>query len=415
MRSVVITGIGAVTPLGLDASTTWSAMKAGVSGCAPITLFDASHFKTQFACEVKGFDILQMLDRKEARKLDRYEQLSLWSAREAIQDSGLCLDTEDRTRIGVAYGTGIGGYQSICSEWEEYKRGDGTPRFSPFFMTKIIPNMGAGLISIKYGLTGPSMSVNSACASSTHAIISAADQIRLGRAEVMISGGSEASVHEAAVGGFNALHALSTRNEDPAHACRPFSKSRDGFVLAEGSVTLVLEEKEHALSRGAKIYAELAGSGQTSDAYHITAPDPEGKGAVRVMQQAMAEAGIAPSQVDHINTHGTSTPLGDVAELSAICQVFGEHARDLYLTSTKSMTGHMLGAAGAMEAMATILALREGIVPPTINHTDGDDDENIDPTLHLVFNKAQQKDMQYAMSNTFGFGGHNACLLFKKY
>lgn len=415
MRRVVVTGLGAVTPLGLDVNSTWRAMLAGRSGCAPITAFDTSKFKTQFACEVKDFDILRLMDRKEARKLDRYGQFALWSADEAIRDCGLKLDEEDTTRIGVIYGTGMGGFQSMCGEWGEFVLSDGTPRFSPFYMTKLIPNMGAGLISIKYGFRGPSYTVNSACATSSHAVIAAADQIRLGRADVVVTGGAEAPIHAAGVGGFNALHALSTRNDSPETACRPFSQSRDGFVMAEGGVTIVLEELEHALARGAKIYAELVGSGESSDAYHITAPDPEGKGAMRVMQMALDEAGITPDKVDHINTHGTSTSLGDVAELNAIKAVFGEHAYRMNLNSTKSMTGHLLGAAGAIEAMATILALKDGIVPPTINHEDGDEDENIDYGLNLTFNKAQERDMQYAMSNTFGFGGHNACLLFKKY
>lgn len=414
-RRVVVTGLGALTPLGNDVESTWRGMVEGRSGCAPITHFDAGQFKTRFACEVKNFDILQLVDRKEARKLDLVEQYSLWVANEAMTDSALDLDHENRDRIGVIWGTGMGGFQSLCQDMKEYYEGDGTPRFSPFFMPKIIPNMCAGSVSIRYGLTGPSYAVGSACASSAHAIADAFDSIRLGRTDVVVTGGAEAPIAEGGIGGFNALHALSTRNDSPETASRPFSQSRDGFVMGEGAACLVLEELEHAKARGAKIYAELVGAGSTSDAYHITAPDPEGRGARRAMQLAIDDAGVRPEDVDHINTHGTSTPLGDVAELKAIQQLFGEHAYRLNINATKSMTGHTLGAAGAVEALATILSLYKGVVPPTINHEPGDEDEKIDYKLNLTFGQAQEREMQYAMSNAFGFGGHNVCLLFKKY
>lgn len=415
LRRVVVTGMGAITPLGHDVPSTWQALCEGRSGCAPIQQFNAEKFKTQFACEVKNFDVEQLMDRKEARKMDRCAHYALWAAREAMVDSALNLEQEDKTRMGVIFGTGMGGYNTICNEMRDYYLGDGTPRFSPFFMPKNLPSMIAGLISIQYGLQGASLTVNSACASSTSAIIRAYDQIRLGRAEVIVSGGAEASVSEGGVGGFNALRGLSTRNDSPETASRPFSASRDGFVVGEGAVCLIMEELEHAKARGAKIYGELLGVGETSDAFHMTAPDPEGKGSARVMQLAVEDAGLRPEDVDYINTHGTSTPLGDVAELKAIQQYFGEHAYRLNIDSTKSMTGHLLGAAGALEAMATILALRDGIVPPTINHEEDDEDENIDYRLNLTFNKAQHRDMHYALSNTFGFGGHNASLLFSKF
>lgn len=415
MKRVVVTGLGALTPLGNDVPTTWANMVAGVSGCAPITAFDASKHKTQFACELKGWDVAAMFDRKEARKLDPYVQYTLWATHEAMQDAALDLEHEDRTRIGVIFGSGMGGLQTFSNEMVDYAHGDGTPRFSPFFIPKVILNMGAGQVSIRYGLQGPSFAVTSACASSSHAITQAFDQIRLGRADVMVTGGAEAPVTTGGVGGFNAMHALSTRNDSPASASRPFSASRDGFVIGEGAVTLVLEEYDHAVARGAHIYAELVGAGQTSDAYHMTAPDPESKGAAHVMQLAMLDAGIEPADIQHINTHGTSTPLGDIAELNAIKQVFGEHAYDISINSTKSMTGHLLGAAGALEAMACVLAIRDSIVPPTINHDPEDKDENIDYNLDLTFNQARRRDITYAMSNTFGFGGHNACLVFKKH
>lgn len=414
LRRVVVTGLGAITPLGNDVNATWQGLKEGKSGCATIQQFDASKFKTQFACEVKDFDVLQLMDRKEARKHDRVNHLTLWAVREAMQDSMLDMEKEDAADCGVIWGTGMGGFQSLCNEIKDYFEGDGTPRFSPFFIPKIITNMAAGQISIQYGLQGASYSVSSACASSSHAIIQAFDQIRMGRASVMVTGGSEAPIAAGGVGGFNALHALSTRNDSPATACRPFSKSRDGFVMGEGATCLILEDLEHAEKRGAKIYAELVGVGQTSDAYHMTAPDPEGKGAIRVMKNAIEDAGISLEEVDYINTHGTSTPLGDVAELRAIQSLFGEHAYQMNINSTKSMTGHLLGGAGALEAMISILALRDGIIPPTINHEEGDEDENIDYKLNLTFNVAQKRDIHYALSNTFGFGGHNASLLFKK-
>lgn len=415
LKRVVVTGLGALTPLGNDVESTWRGMIEGRSGCGPLTHFDASKFKTHFACEVKDFDISLLMDRKEVRKHDLVSQYSLWAAREAMADCKLDLEKEDRARIGVMWGTGMGGFQTICAEMKEYEEGDGIPRFTPFFMPKSIPNMPAGEITIMYGLYGPSLSISSACATSAHAIGQAFDMIRMGRADVMVTGGAESPLAPGGVGGFNALRALSTRNDSPETACRPFSKSRDGFVMGEGSACLILEELEHAKARGAKIYAEVLGAGSSSDAYHITAPDPEGNGAVRAMKLALEDAGLKPEDIDHINTHGTSTPLGDVAELKAIQKLFGDHAYTMNLNATKSMTGHLLGAAGALEAMATVLALRDGIVPPTINHDEEDQDENIDYGLNLTFNKAQKRDMQYAMSNAFGFGGHNACLLFGKY
>lgn len=415
LKRVVVTGLGALTPLGNDVESTWRGLTEGRSGCGPLTHFDASKFKTHFACEVKDFDISLLMDRKEVRKHDLVSQYSLWAAREAMADCKLDLEKEDRARIGVMWGTGMGGFQTICAEMKEYEEGDGIPRFTPFFMPKSIPNMPAGEITIMYGLYGPSLSISSACATSAHAIGQAFDMIRMGRADVMVTGGAESPLAPGGVGGFNALRALSTRNDSPETACRPFSKSRDGFVMGEGSACLILEELEHAKARGAKIYAEVLGAGSSSDAYHITAPDPEGNGAVRAMKLALEDAGLKPEDIDHINTHGTSTPLGDVAELKAIQKLFGDHAYTMNLNATKSMTGHLLGAAGALEAMATVLALRDGIVPPTINHDEEDQDENIDYGLNLTFNKAQKRDMQYAMSNAFGFGGHNACLLFGKY
>lgn len=415
LKRVVVTGLGALTPLGNDVESTWRGLTEGRSGCGPLTHFDASKFKTHFACEVKDFDISLLMDRKEVRKHDLVSQYSLWAAREAMADCKLDLEKEDRARIGVMWGTGMGGFQTICAEMKEYEEGDGIPRFTPFFMPKSIPNMPAGEITIMYGLYGPSLSISSACATSAHAIGQAFDMIRMGRADVMVTGGAESPLAPGGVGGFNALRALSTRNDSPETACRPFSKSRDGFVMGEGSACLILEELEHAKARGAKIYAEVLGAGSSSDAYHITAPDPEGNGAVRAMKLALEDAGLKPEDIDHINTHGTSTPLGDVAELKAIQKLFGDHAYTMNLNATKSMTGHLLGAAGALEAMATVLSLRDGIVPPTINHDEEDQDENIDYGLNLTFNKAQKRDMQYAMSNAFGFGGHNACLLFGKY
>lgn len=415
LRRVVVTGLGALTPVGNSAPETWESLVKGVNGIAPITAFDATNFKTQFAGEVKGFDIGSLMDRKEARKLDRYSQFSVWVANEALQDSGLDLDKEDRSRIGVIWGSGMGGLISTESEVIIFAQGDGVPRFNPFMIPKAIPSIAAGQISIRYGLGGLSYSVSTACSSSSHAVGSAFDQIRLGHADVLLTGGADADVTYTGVGGFNSLHALSTRNDSPETASRPFSKSRDGFVLGEGAACLVLEDYEHAKARGAKIYAEIVGVGMTSDAYHMTAPDPEGKGAERVMRLAIKDAGLEPEQIDFINTHGTSTPLGDVTEVNAIKRVFGEHVYEMNLDSTKSMTGHLIGATGAVEALACIMALRDGIIPPTINHAPDDEDEEIDYRINFTFGKAQKRDIHYALSNTFGFGGHNACLVFKKW
>lgn len=415
LRRVVVTGLGALTPVGNSAPETWEALINGVNGIAPITAFDATNFKTQFAGEVKGFDITSMMDRKEARKLDRYSQFSVWVANEALQDSGLDLDKEDRSRVGVIWGSGMGGLISTESEVIIFAQGDGVPRFNPFMIPKAIPSIAAGQISIRFGLGGLSYSVSTACSSSSHAVGSAFDQIRLGHADVLLTGGADADVTYTGVGGFNSLHALSTRNDSPQTASRPFSKSRDGFVLGEGAACLVLEDYEHAKARGAKIYAEIVGVGMTSDAYHMTAPDPEGKGAERVMRLAIKDAGLQPEQIDFINTHGTSTPLGDVTEVNAIKRVFGEHVYEMNLDSTKSMTGHLIGATGAVEALACIMALKEGIIPPTINHDPEDVDEEIDYRINFTFDKAQKRDIHYALSNTFGFGGHNACLVFKKW
>ena len=415
LRRVVITGLGAVTPVGNSAPETWQAMVNGVNGIAPITAFDASLFKTQFAGEVKNFDPTTVIDRKEARKMDRYSQFSVCVADEALKDSGLDLDKEDRSRVGVIWGSGMGGLQTLEEEVSQFAEGDGTPRFNPFMIPKAIPSIAAGQISIRFGLGGPSFSVSTACSSSSHAVGSAFDQIRLGHADVLLTGGADADVTYTGVGGFNSLHALSTRNDDPYHASRPFSKSRDGFVLGEGAACLIMEEYEHAKARGAKIYAEIVGEGMTSDAYHMTAPDPEGKGAERVMRLALRDAGLQPEQIDFINTHGTSTPLGDVTELKAIQRVFGEHVYEMNLDSTKSMTGHLIGATGAVEALACVMALKEGIIPPTINHAPEDLDENIDYRINFTFDKAQKRNIRYALSNTFGFGGHNACLIFKKW
>ncbi len=415
LKRVVITGLGAITPLGNTAPETWTALVNGVSGIAPITAFDATNFKTQFAGEVKGFDPTAVIDKKEARKMDRYSQFSVCVAEEAMRDSGLDLEKEDRSRVGVIWGSGMGGLQTMESEIIDFAKGDSIPRFNPFMIPKAIPSIAAGQISIRLGLGGPSFSVSTACSSSSHAVGSAFDQIRLGHADVLLTGGADADITFTGIGGFNSLHALSTRNDSPTTASRPFSKSRDGFVLGEGAACLILEEYEHAKARGAKIYAEIIGEGMTSDAYHMTAPDPEGKGAERVMRSALRDAGVEPEQVDFINTHGTSTPLGDVTELLAIKRVFGEHVYDMNLDSTKSMTGHLIGATGAVEAMACVMALKEGIIPPTINHDPEDVDENIDYRINFTFDKAQKRDIRYALSNTFGFGGHNACLVFKKW
>ena len=415
LRRVVVTGLGALTPVGNSAPETWEALVNGKNGIAPITAFDATNFKTQFAGEVKNFDITSMMDRKEARKLDRYSQFSVWVADEALADSGLDLDKEDRSRVGVIWGSGMGGLISTESEVIIFAQGDGVPRFNPFMIPKAIPSIAAGQISIRFGLGGPSYSVSTACSSSSHAVGSAFDQIRLGHADVLLTGGADADVTYTGVGGFNSLHALSTRNDSPETASRPFSKSRDGFVLGEGAACLILEDYEHAKARGAKIYAEIVGVGMTSDAYHMTAPDPEGKGAERVMRLAIKDAGLEPEQIDFINTHGTSTPLGDVTEVNAIKRVFGEHVYEMNLDSTKSMTGHLIGATGAVEALACIMALKDGIIPPTINHDPEDVDEEIDYRINFTFDKAQKRDIHYALSNTFGFGGHNACLIFKKW
>lgn len=411
----MITGIGALTPMGLSAQATWDALAKGESGIAPITAFDASLFKTKFAGEIKGFDPTSVIDRKEARKMDRYSQISICAADEAIRDSRLVFEQEDCYRVAIIWGSGMGGLQTTERECFDYAKGDGIPHFNPFMIPKAIPNIAAGLMTIRWGIKGPSLAVTSACSSSSHALIMALDQIRLGRVDVVISGGADADVTYTGIGGFNALHALSTRNDSPATASRPFSKSRDGFILSEGAGCLILEEYEHAKARGAKIYAELVGGALTSDAYHMTAPEPEGLGAEKVMRMAIEDANISPDTIDYINTHGTSTPLGDIAEVKAIKAVFGEHIYDMNLSSTKSMTGHMIGGTGAVEALASIMALKEGIIPPTINHADDDVDEEIDNRINFTFNKAQQREIHYALSNTFGFGGHNATLIFKKW
>ena len=415
LKRVVITGLGALTPVGKSAPETWRALVNGENGIAPITAFDASQYKTQFAGEVKGFDPTTVIDKKEARKMDRFTQFSVCVADEALRDSGLDLEKEDRTRVGVIWGSGMGGLLTIEEQIIDFAKGDGVPRFNPFMIPKAIPSIAAGQISIRFGLGGLSFSVSTACSSSSHAVASAFDQLRLGHADILLTGGADADVTYSGVGGFSSMHALSTNNEHPETASRPFSKSRDGFVLGEGAACLILEEYEHAKARGAKIYAEMVGEGMTSDAYHMTAPDPDGKGAERVMRLAIKDAGLQPEDIDYINTHGTSTPLGDVTELKAIQRVFGDHVYDMNLDSTKSMTGHLIGAAGAVEALACIMALKEGIIPPTLKHDPEDLDENIDYRINFTFDKAQKRDIRYALSNTFGFGGHNACLLFKKW
>ena len=411
-RRVVVTGIGALTPVGNTANDFWQGLVAGKSGAAPITYFDASKFKTQFACELKGFNVENFIDRKEARKLDRFAQYALVVADEAVKDAHLDVEKTDKDRVGVIWGSGIGGLETFQNEVINYQQGDGTPRFNPFFIPKMIADIASGMISIKYGFRGPNFTTVSACASAANAMIDALNYIRFGYADVIVSGGSEAAVTIAGIGGFNALHALSTFNEDPSKASRPFDANRDGFVLGEGAGAIVLEEYNHAVARGATIYCELAGGGLSADAYHMTAPHPEGLGAKLVMNNCLKDANVTPNEVDAINMHGTSTPLGDVAESKAVLDVFGEHAYNININSTKSMTGHLLGAAGAIEAVASILAIKNSIVPPTINfeHTD----ERIDPRLNFTFNKAQAREVNVAMSNTFGFGGHNACLLFKK-
>ena len=417
LKRVIVTGIGAVSPLGNTAEETWQNMVAGVSGAAPITHFDTSKFKTQFACEVKNFDPSQFIDRKEVRKMDPYCQFGLCAATMAVDDSGLDLEAINKNRVGVVLGVGIGGMKTFEEEAGNYaKTGDTLgPKFNPFFVPKMISDICAGSISIKYGYHGPNYNTSSACASSTNAIADAFNLIRLGKADIMVSGGAEAAIIPSGVGGFNAMHALSTRNDDPEHASRPFSASRDGFIMGEGAACLILEELEHAKARGAKIYAEMAGAGMSADAHHITASHPEGLGAKLVMENALEDAEMKPEDIDYINVHGTSTHVGDISEVKAIKDVFGDYAYKLNISSTKSMTGHLLGAAGAIEAMASVLAVKNDIVPPTINHEDGDEDPEIDYKLNFTFNKAERRTVRAALSNTFGFGGHNACAIFKKY
>ena len=416
LKRVVVTGLGAVTPVGNTPEETWNNLVNGVSGAAPFTQFDASKFKTQFGCEVKNLNLNEYIDRKEARKMDRYTQLALVSAIQAVKDSGMDLEKEDKTQIGVVFGVGIGGIKTFEDEVKYYgvHEADG-PKFNPFFIPKMISDIAAGQISILYGFNGPNYATTSACASSSNALADAFNLIRLGKASVIVSGGAEAALCACGVGGFNAMHALSTRNDDPQHASRPFSASRDGFIMGEGAGCLILEELEHAKARGAKIYAEMVGEGMSADAHHITASHPEGLGAKLVMERALADANLKPEDIDYINVHGTSTHVGDISEAKAIKQVFGEAAYKLNISSTKSMTGHLLGAAGAVEAMAAVLAVKNDIVPPTINHEEGDNDEEIDYNLNLTFNKAQKREVRAATSNTFGFGGHNACVIFKKY
>ena len=411
-RRVVITGLGALTPLGNTLPAYWEGLLSGTSGAAPITHFDSSKFKTQFACEIKDFDPLNFMDRKEARKCDRFAQYALVTTDEAITDAGLDFEKEDRDRIGVIWGAGIGGLETFQNEVLNFAKGEGSPRFNPFFIPKMISDIAPGLISIKHGLRGPNFATVSACASSSNAMIDSLNYIRMGFADIIVSGGSEAAVTIAGIGGFNAMNALSTRNEDPKTASRPFDRDRDGFVLGEGAGALVLEEYEHAKARGAKIYAELAGGGLSADAHHMTAPHPEGIGAKKVMINCLRDAGLNPEDVDTINMHGTSTPLGDIAETNAVKAVFGDHAYKININSTKSMTGHLLGAAGAIEAIACIMAIKNSIVPPTINHQTVD--EQFDPKINFTFGESQRRNINVALSNTFGFGGHNACLIFKK-
>ena len=424
LKRVVVTGLGAITPLGNDPQTYRDNLIAGVSGAGPITRFDPTDFKTQFACEVKGFDVTEFIHRRDARRMDLFTQYAVVSSQQALNDAGVIAEgveeegSESKTRInpdraGVIWGSGVGGFQSFMDEAKNFYQGDGTPRFSPFFIPMMIPDIAAGHISIRNGLRGPNYCTVSACASSTHALIDSFNLIRLGKADVIVTGGSEAAVTEGGIGGFNALKALSTRNDDPQRASRPFDKTRDGFVLGEGAGAIVLESLEHAQARGAKIYCEMVGGGMSADAHHITAPHPEGLGATNVMLATLDDAGMKPEEVDYVNVHGTSTPLGDVAETQAIQRVFGESAYDLNISSTKSMTGHLLGAAGAIEAMAAILAVKNDIIPPTINYEH--EDEELDPKLDFTFNKAKERTVEAALSNTFGFGGHNASVLFKKF
>lgn len=411
-KRVVVTGLGALTPLGNNLQAYWEGLSNGVSGADMITLFDTTKFKTKFACEVKNFNAENYMDRKEARKLDRFAQFALVTTDEAIKDSGLDLDKIEKSKVGVIWGSGIGGLTSFFNESAEFAKGDGTPRFSPFFITKMISDIAGGLVSIKYGFGGPNYTTVSACASSNNSLIDGFNMIRLGKSPIIVTGGSEACVNEPAVGGFNSMKALSERNDSPKTASRPFDRDRDGFVLGEGSGALVLEEYEHAKARGAKIYCEVVGTGLSADAYHMTAPHPDGLGVINVLNWALEEANMKASEIDYINVHGTSTPLGDTAELKAIQSVFGEHAYKVNISSTKSMTGHLLGGAGAIEAVASIMAMKHGIIPPTINHFT--DDENIDPRLNLTFNVAQKREVNVAISNTFGFGGHNATVIFRK-
>ncbi len=414
LKRVVVTGLGAVTPLGNNVSDFWSNLIAGKSGGAPITAFDTTHFKTKFACEVKDFDFTGFFDRKEMRKQDRFSQFAMIVADEAVKDANISTDSIDPDRIGVIWGSGIGGLITFHQEVAKFVGNEGEPKYNPFFIPKMISDIASGHISIKYGFRGPNYNTVSACATSTHALIDAFNLIRLGKSDIIVSGGSEATIGESGIGGFNAMQALSKRNDSPATASRPFDATRDGFVMGEGGGCIVLEEYEHAVARGAKIYAELVGGGMSADAHHITAPHPEGIGATKVMEYAMNDfASIKPTDIDYVNVHGTSTPLGDVAELKAIANVFGDHAYNMNISSTKSATGHLLGAAGAVEAIACIMAIRNNIIPPTINHEVAD--ENIDPKLNLTLNKAQKREVKYALSNTFGFGGHNASVIFKEF
>jgi 3-oxoacyl-[acyl-carrier-protein] synthase II len=412
LKRVVVTGLGALTPIGSTLPEYWDGLKNGKSGAAPITRFDASKYKTKFACELKNFDVGNFMDRKEARKMDPFTQYAMVAVDEAIKDSNLPLSELNPNRVGVIWGSGIGGLLTFQEEVKSYAKGDGTPRFNPFFIPKMIPDLSAGHISIKYGFRGPNYVTVSACASSTNALYDAFTFLRLGKADIIVSGGSEAAVCEAGVGGFNALKALSERNDSAETASRPYDKDRDGFVLGEGAGALILEEYEHAKKRGAKIYAEVIGGGMSSDAYHITAPHPEGAGIIQVMYNALEDSGISADQVDYVNTHGTSTPLGDIGEIKAIQKVFGDHAYKMNISSTKSMTGHLLGAAGAIESIACIMAINESIIPPTINHFT--DDPEMDPKLNMTFNVAQKRKVDIALSNTFGFGGHNFSVIFKK-
>jgi 3-oxoacyl-[acyl-carrier-protein] synthase II len=412
LKRVVVTGLGALTPIGNNIEEYWKSLVNGVSGAAPITHYDASKSKTRFACEVKNFNVNDFIHRKESRRMDKFTQYAMVASDEAIADAELDLDTINKLRVGVIWGAGIGGLETFQNEVLDYAKGDGTPKFNPFFIPKMIADIAPGHISIKNGFMGPNYTTVSACASSANAMIDALNYIRLGHCDVIVTGGSEAAIAIAGVGGFSSMQALSTRNDSPETASRPFDANREGFVLGEGAGAIVLEEYEHAKARGAKIYAEVIGGGMSSDAYHITAPHPEGIGVIAVMKNCLENSGIKPEEVDHINTHGTSSPLGDVAELKAISEVFGDHAKNININSTKSMTGHLLGAAGAIESIASILAMKHGIVPPTINHSTID--VNINPALNLTLNKAQKRDIKVAMSNTFGFGGHNACVAFKK-